>query len=137
MGSGGIRERFPELCCAIVAKRKQQVLRKKEEMRRALEEARAETPPPSLKQIGRRLGYTAECAVVGTFPDLCHSHKELSCRASVQMNITEQYVIGKVRKEWRLWWLWLRNLHIDRNGDFLDSLPYFYQLGSTGFGVCF
>jgi hypothetical protein len=76
MGSGGIRERFPELCCAIVAKRKQQVLRKKEEIRRALEEARAETPPPSLKQIGRRLGYTAEGVVVGTFPDLCHSHKE-------------------------------------------------------------
>ena len=76
MGSGGIRERFPELCCAIVAKRKQQVLRKKEEIRRAIEEARAETPPPSLKLIGRRLGYTAEGVVVGTFPDLCHSHKE-------------------------------------------------------------
>jgi transposase-like protein len=76
MGNGGIRERFPELCCAIVAKRKQQVLRKKDEIRRALEEARAETPPPSLKQIGRRLGYTAEGVVVGTFPDLCHSYKE-------------------------------------------------------------
>ena len=51
-------------------------LQKKEEMRRALEEARAETPPPSLKQIGRRLGYTAEGVVVGTFPDLCHAYKE-------------------------------------------------------------
>jgi AraC-like DNA-binding protein len=75
-GSGGIRERFPELCSAIVAKCKQQALRKKEVIRRALEEARAETPPPSLKQIGRRLGYTAEGAVVGTFPDLCDSYKE-------------------------------------------------------------
>jgi hypothetical protein len=36
-------------------------------MRRALEDARAETPPPSLKEIGRRLGYTAEGSVVGLF----------------------------------------------------------------------
>jgi hypothetical protein len=75
-GSGGIRERFPELCCAIVAKRQQQVVRKKEEIRRTLEKARAEAPPPSLKQIGRRLGYTAEGVVVGTFPDLCRAYKE-------------------------------------------------------------
>ena len=75
-GSGGIRERFPELCGAIVAKRKQQVLLKHETIRRALEDARAETPPPSLKEIGRRLGYTAEGTVVGLLPDLCHSYKE-------------------------------------------------------------
>ena len=74
--SGGIRERFPELCSAIVAKRKQQVLLKHETMRRALEDARAETPPPSLKEIGRRLGYTAEGTVVGLFRDQCHSYKE-------------------------------------------------------------
>jgi TniQ len=76
LGNGGIRERFPDLCHAIVAKRQQQVLRKKEEMRRALEEACAEAPPPSLKQIGHRLGYTTESVVVGTFPDLCNSYKE-------------------------------------------------------------
>jgi len=74
--SGGIRERFPELCRAIVAKRKQQVLRKKEAIRRALEGARVETPPPTLKQIGRRFGYTAEGAVVRAFPDLCQAYKE-------------------------------------------------------------
>lgn len=45
-------------------------------MRRALEDARAEAPPPSLKQIGHRLGYTAEVVVVQTFPDLCKSYKE-------------------------------------------------------------
>jgi len=74
-GSGGIRERFPELCRTIVAKRKEQGLQQREAIRRALEDARAETPPPSLKQIGRRLGYTAEGPVVRTFPDLCDAYK--------------------------------------------------------------
>jgi AraC-like DNA-binding protein len=76
-GSGGIRERFPGLCRVIVAKRKQQVLAKKDAVRRALEDARAETPPPSLKQIGRRLGYSAEGVFARTFPDLCHAYKEM------------------------------------------------------------
>jgi hypothetical protein len=76
-GSGGIRERFPDLCRVIVAKRKQQVLAKKDEIRRALQDASAETPPPSLKQIGRRLGYTAEGVFARSFPDLCHAYKEM------------------------------------------------------------
>ena len=96
MGNGGIRERFPELCHAIVAKRQQQVLRKKEEMRSALEKARAETPPPSLKQIGRRLGYTAEGVVVGTFPDLCHSYKEWRKRWSEE----HRNRLGRSIREW-------------------------------------
>ena len=95
-GSGGIRERFPELCDAIVAKRKKEALRKKEGIRRALEEARAETPPPSLKQIGRRLGYTAEGVVVGTFPDLCHSYKEWRKRWSEDQRNT----LGRRIREW-------------------------------------
>ncbi len=70
------RERFPELCSAVSAKRRQQILRKKETMRRAVEDARAENPPPSLREIGRRLGYTAEIVVVQTFPDLCNSYKQ-------------------------------------------------------------
>jgi hypothetical protein len=44
-------------------------------MRRALEDARAETPPPSLKEIGRQLGYTAEGTVVGLFPGLFDSYR--------------------------------------------------------------
>jgi hypothetical protein len=96
MGNGGIRERFPDLCHAIVANRQQQVLRKKEEIRRALEEARAETPPPSLKQIGRRLGYTAEGVVVGTFPDLCHSYKEWRKRCSEE----HRNKLGHSIREW-------------------------------------
>jgi plasmid stability protein len=75
-GSGGIRERFPGLCRLIVAKRKQQVLVKKDAIRRALQDARAETPPPSLNQIGRRLGYTAGGVFVRNFPDLCNDYKQ-------------------------------------------------------------
>jgi hypothetical protein len=72
--SGAIRARFPELCGAIVAQRRQQVQQKKQRMRLALEKARAETPPPSLIQIGRWLGYTAEVVLVQTFPHLCNSY---------------------------------------------------------------
>ncbi len=75
-GSGGIRERFPELCREIAAKRKQQFLHKREQMRRALEGARAESPPPSLKQIARRFGFTAEGVLSTTFPEMCASHKQ-------------------------------------------------------------
>jgi AraC-like DNA-binding protein len=65
-GSGAIRERFSDLCRAITAKRKQQVLRKREGMRVAIETARTEIAPPSLREIGRRLGYTVEFVVVKT-----------------------------------------------------------------------
>jgi hypothetical protein len=76
-GSGGISERFPDLCRAITAKRKQQFLHKREQMRRALEEARTESPPPTLKQIARRFGFTAEVVLSTTFPEMCASHKKL------------------------------------------------------------
>jgi AraC-like DNA-binding protein len=75
-GSGGIRERFPELCRAITAKREQQFFHKREQMRRALEDARTESPPPSLKQIARRFGFTAEGVLSTTFPEMCASHKQ-------------------------------------------------------------
>ncbi len=74
-GSGAIRERFSDLCRAITAKRKQQVLRKREGMRVAIETARTEIAPPSLREIGRRLGYTVEFVVVKTFPELCALYK--------------------------------------------------------------
>jgi len=73
--SGAIRERFPELCRAITAKRKQRVLWKRERMRLAIETDRTEIPPPSLREIGHRLGYTVEFVVVKTFPEMCASYK--------------------------------------------------------------
>jgi hypothetical protein len=75
-GSGSIRERFPKLCREIAAKRKQQFLHEREQMGRALEDARRESPPPSLKQIARRFGFTAEGVLSTTFPEMCASHKE-------------------------------------------------------------
>jgi hypothetical protein len=74
--SGGIRERFPQLCVAIVAKRRQRAQCKREIMRRALENARAQTPPPSLKKIARQLGYAAEISIVKIFPEMCGRYKE-------------------------------------------------------------
>jgi AraC-like DNA-binding protein len=75
-GSGSIRERFPELCYAIADKRKKQFLQKREQMRRALEDARTESPPPSLRQIAGRFGFTAEGVLSTAFPELCATHKQ-------------------------------------------------------------
>lgn len=75
-GSGSIRERFPEICKAITAKRKQLMWQKREQMRRGIEAARAEVPPPTLKQIGKRLGYSCEVVVTNTFPELSGAYKE-------------------------------------------------------------
>jgi AraC-like DNA-binding protein len=61
-----LRERFPELCRAITAKRKQQPLRGKEKLRLALEAARTASPPPSLMQIARRLGFSSEEVLLTT-----------------------------------------------------------------------
>jgi hypothetical protein len=74
--SGGIRERFPELCRAIVAKRRQHSQCNREIMRRALENARTQSPPPSLKKIARQLGYAAEISIVKIFPEICDRYKE-------------------------------------------------------------
>ncbi len=75
-GSSSIRSRFPEICSAIITKRKQQSLQKKEQMRRAIEDARQENPPPSLNQIGQRFGFTSENMLSLTFPDICASYKQ-------------------------------------------------------------
>ena len=71
-----IRERFPELCRAIAAKRKQQPLRGKEKLRLALEAARTESPPPSLMQIARRLGFSSEAVLLAAYPEMCASHRQ-------------------------------------------------------------
>jgi hypothetical protein len=94
--SSGIRERFPELGGAIVTNRNQQVRRKKETIRRALEVGHTETPPPSLKQIGRRLGYTAAGVFIRTFPDLCHSYKDWRKRWSED----HRNKLGLLIREW-------------------------------------
>jgi AraC-like DNA-binding protein/transcriptional regulator with XRE-family HTH domain len=75
-GSGSIRERFPELCRAISAKRSQQTLRKRETLRLAVETARTESPPPSLKQLARRLGLGCVNVLTGSCPETCASYKQ-------------------------------------------------------------
>jgi AraC-like DNA-binding protein len=75
-GRHAIRGRFPALCRAITSKRKQQPLRGKEKLRLAMENARAETPPPSLMQIARRLGFSSEEVLLTAYPELCASHRQ-------------------------------------------------------------
>jgi hypothetical protein len=60
---------------SITSKRKQLRSRKKIRIRLVIEAARQEVPP-TLKQIGRRLGYTCEAVVSTMFPKLCDSYKE-------------------------------------------------------------
>ena len=71
-----IRRRFPELCRAIAAKRKQQPLRGREKLRLALEAAHTESPPPSLMQIARRLGFSSEKVLLTAYPEICASHRQ-------------------------------------------------------------
>ena len=63
--------RFPEICRAIVAKRRQHGQWKREIMRRALDNARAQSPPPSLKKIAWQPGVCSRDldrqSVSGTF----------------------------------------------------------------------
>jgi AraC-like DNA-binding protein len=71
--SGTIHDRFPELCRAIAAKRDQQ---KRKKMQLALEHARRESPPPSLRQIARRLRLTSSKIITRTCPEMCASYKQ-------------------------------------------------------------
>jgi AraC-like DNA-binding protein len=71
-----IRTRFPELCRAITAKRKLHPGRGTEKVRVALQAARAESPPPSLMQIARRLGFSSEQALLTADPEMCASHRQ-------------------------------------------------------------
>lgn len=74
--SGSIRERFPELYRAISAKRNQQTFRKRETLRLAVEAARTESPPPSLKQLARRLGLCSVSILTGTYPETCAYYRQ-------------------------------------------------------------
>jgi AraC-like DNA-binding protein len=75
-GRHAIKDRFPELCHAVTDKRKQQPLRGKERLRLGRENARTETPPPSLMQIARRLGFSSEEVLLTAYPEMCASHRQ-------------------------------------------------------------
>ena len=51
-----MRNRFPDLCAAIAAKRRKWKASLPERIRPTIEKALAEDPPPSLMQIARRIG---------------------------------------------------------------------------------
>ena len=72
--STSIRDRCPDICREIVQKRRASFQRQREEMRHAIESARTENPPPPLKQIAHRLGFTAEGVLVRAYPDICGAY---------------------------------------------------------------
>jgi AraC-like DNA-binding protein len=45
-------------------------------MRRALGDAHTEDPPPTLKQIAHRFGFTSDAVLSTTFPEMCAAHKQ-------------------------------------------------------------
>lgn len=73
--SSSLRDRFPDLCRTISARRNQQASRKRETLRLAVETTRTESPPPSLKQIARRLG-TVVHILTQACREACASYKQ-------------------------------------------------------------
>lgn len=72
--SGSIRDRCPEICQQIIRKRRESFQRQREEMRHAIQSARREKPPPPLKQIARRLGFTAGGVLTQVYPEICTAY---------------------------------------------------------------
>ena len=71
VNEGYIQRRFPQLCRAI----RQKIRTNNEEritaMKRALKNALNDEPPPSLEELGRRLGYSCSTVLKNHFPVLC------------------------------------------------------------------
>lgn len=63
--------RFPDLCCAIKAKRSMVRAARRSTLPSALEAALGEDPPPALEQIASRLGYTSDTSIRAGEPHLC------------------------------------------------------------------
>lgn len=71
VNDGVLRQKFPDLCRAINAKR---AAGKKTRLRRAelaLRAAIEEDPPPSVREVIKRLGYPWSWSLQQRFPDLC------------------------------------------------------------------
>lgn len=69
LNSGFIQRKFPDLCRAIVQKRKRWEHRKLDEARQAVKNACLEEPPPTLTDLGRRLAVNHSSSLRLRFPD--------------------------------------------------------------------
>lgn len=67
---GSLRQKFPELCRALSARIAEQKRMRVAAIEPALEQALQETPTPSLKQMAKRLGFSAACVLKAHAPGL-------------------------------------------------------------------
>lgn len=88
-----LRQKFPELSCALSARIAEQKRVRVAAIEPALEQALQETPPPSLRQMAKRLGFSAACVLKAHGPTLHEklkarreAYKEM-CRAELQRNL--------------------------------------------------
>ena len=67
--SSALYHRFPELCQAMVRKNRRWRQSEDDKIRHTLSQAATENPPPSMKEVAARLGYSAT-ALRARFPEL-------------------------------------------------------------------
>ena len=71
-----LRQKFPELCRALSARIAQQKRARVAAIEPALEQALQETPPPSLLELAKRLGFSASCVLKSHAPGLYEKLKQ-------------------------------------------------------------
>jgi len=74
-GSASLWKKFPELCRALWARTAEQKRMRVAAIEPALEQALQETPPPSLRQMARRLVFSGTCVLKVHAPALCEKVK--------------------------------------------------------------
>src|SRR5262249_4392283 len=67
---GSLRQKFPELCRAFSARIAEQKRMRVTAIEPAVEQALQETPAPSLRQMAKRLGFSAACVLKAHAPGL-------------------------------------------------------------------
>jgi hypothetical protein len=88
-----LRKKFPELCRALSARIAAQKRARVAAIEPALEQALHEIPPPSLRQMAKRLGFSAACVLKAHAPDLYaqlktrwEAHEEM-CRVELRCKL--------------------------------------------------
>jgi hypothetical protein len=90
---GSLRKKFPELCRALSARIAEQKRMRVAAIEPALEQALQETPAPSLRQMAKRLGFSAACVLKAHAPGLYEKLKARwqayaeACRAELRKKL--------------------------------------------------
>lgn len=66
----GLKGRCPDLCSALVERRRADIKERNESIEKALKAALMEQPPPTIKAIATRLDLRTPCAIYHNFPEL-------------------------------------------------------------------